>query len=127
MDQQGLKDLRIVIIDESDVIKKALTGALAKSEGCHVVGIAGKPDEGLQLVIGEQPHVVLMDISSPEPRVELLRNIRKVDQAVIVIVFTADSCSKMRTACRQAGAAFYLIKWQVRDLLDLLRLVRRLT
>ena len=127
MDQPPLKDLRIVIIEESDVIKEALRVAFAESEGSHLVGIAGEPAEGLHLVITEHPDVVLMDVSPPQRSLQLLRSIRNADQGVIIVIFTTDNSPKMRTFCRQAGATFYVIKWQLRDLLDLLQLVRRLT
>ena len=127
MDQPRLKDLRIVIIEESDIIKEALRVAFAESEGAHVIGMASKPEEGLHLVIAEKPDVVLMDVFPLQPSAELLRSIRNVDQSVIIIVFTADDSPKLRIACRQAGATFYVIKWQLRDLLNLLQLVRKLT
>ena len=126
MDEPRLKDLRIVIIEGSDVIKEALRVAFAESDGAHLVGMAGEPAEGLHLVIAEQPDVVLMDVFPPQRSVELLRSIRNVDQGVIIIVFTADDSPKMRVACRQAGATFYVIKWQLRELLELLQLVRKL-
>ena len=73
MEQQRLKELRIVIIEESDEIKEALRGVFAESEGCHLVGMASEPFEGLRLVSGEQPDVVLMDVSPPQPGIELRR------------------------------------------------------
>ena len=121
-----MKDLRIVIIEGSDVIKEALSVAFAECDGAHLVGMAAEPAEGLHLVIAEQPDVILMDVFPPQRSVELLRSIRNVDQSVIIIVFTADGSPKMRIACRQAGATFYVIKWQVRELLELLQLVRKL-
>jgi two-component system, NarL family, response regulator, fimbrial Z protein, FimZ len=127
MDQEQLNDLRIVIIEESDIIKEALRAAFADSEGCHLVGMTSEPNEGLRLVIAEKPDVVLMDVSTPQPSVELLRSIRMVDNAVIVIIFTADHSPKTRSACRQAGATFYVNKWQLRELLELLQLVRKLS
>ena len=127
MDEPRLKDLRIVIIEESDVIKEALRVAFAESDGAHLVGMAGESAQGLHLVIAEQPDVVLMDVSPAQRCVELLRSIRNVDHGVIVIIFTADDSPKMRVACRQAGATFYVIKWQLRELLELLQLVRKLS
>ena len=127
MDEPRLKDLRIVIIEESDIIQEALRVAFAESEGFQLIGMAGEPAEGLQLVIAEEPDVVLMDVSPPKRSIELLRSIRNVDQGVIIIVFTADGSPKMRGACRQAGATFYAIKWQLRELLELLQLVRKLS
>jgi two-component system chemotaxis response regulator CheB len=127
MDQQELKDLRILVVEQSDVIKDALTKAFAESEGCQLVGMAAGSDEGLSLVISERPDIVLMDVSPMHPRFELLRTIRRVDQRTIVIVFTAEHSAEMRMACREAGAAFYAAKGQLGDVLELLQLARKLT
>jgi DNA-binding NarL/FixJ family response regulator len=125
MDQEQFNDLRIAVIGESDCVKEATKAAL-ESEGCHIVGIAEDADQGLRLVIREDPDVILMLVTSSLPVLELLGGIRKATQRAIVIVFTADNSHEMRVACREAGATFYVIKWQVRDLLDLLRLTRKL-
>lgn len=127
MDEPRLKDLRIVIIEESDIIQEALRVAFTESDGFHLIGMAGEPAQGLHLVITEQPDVVLMDVSPPKRSLDLLRSIRNVDHGVIIIVFTADGSPKTRIACRQAGATFYAIKWQLRELLELLQLVRKLS
>ncbi|HKP36497.1 MAG TPA: response regulator transcription factor [Pyrinomonadaceae bacterium] len=121
-----MKDLRVVIIEESDVIKEALRAAFAESQGCHLIGMATNPQEGLSLVMAEQPDVIMMDGSTPEHNIDLLRGIREIDQGVIIIIFTAHDSPEMRIACRKAGATFYVIKWQLRDLLDLLQLTRKL-
>lgn len=126
MDQQQSKELRVVVIDESVCVKEALRSAL-ESEGCHIVGMTEGADEGLRLVILEDPDVVVIEVSSSLPALELLSEIRKASQRTIIIVFTADNSPEMRVACRDAGATFYVIKWQLRDLLDLLRLTRKLT
>jgi DNA-binding NarL/FixJ family response regulator len=127
MDQTQIKELRIAIIDHSDVIREALRKAFAESEGCQLVGMAAGADEGLNLIISERPDVVVIDVSPPNPRFELLRTIRKVDQRVIVVVFTADDSPEMRIACREAGAAFYVVKWQLCELMQLAQLARKLT
>ena len=45
----------------------------------------------------------------------------------MIIIFTADTSAEMRAACREAGATFYVIKWQLCELLNLLQLARKLT
>jgi DNA-binding NarL/FixJ family response regulator len=127
MKHQQLRDLRIVVIEQSEVIREALRNAFAEAEGCHMVGMAAGSDEGLSLVIAERPDIVLMDVSPLHPRFELLRTVRRVDQRAIVVVFTAEDSEEMRTACREAGASFYVIKWQMTELMELLRLARILT
>lgn len=127
MSQPELKDLRVVVIEQAEVIVEALRKAFAEADCCQLIGTAAGSDEGLSLVISERPDVVLMDVSPLHPRFELLRTIRRVDQRVILIVFTAEYSAEMRTACREAGAAFYIVKWQLGELIELLQLARKLS
>jgi CheY-like chemotaxis protein len=55
----------------------------------------------------------------------LLRTIRKLDHRPIVVVFATDDAPELKAACREAGATFYVLKWQLRDLIELLQLTRK--
>jgi DNA-binding NarL/FixJ family response regulator len=126
MDLQDLKDLRIVVIENSEVIREGLRVAFAEADGCEVVGMAPGGDEGLSLVLSEGPDVVLMNVTAPHQRgMGLLRTIRKLDQRPIIVIFTTDDSPELKAACREAGATFYALKWQLRDLIELLQLTRR--
>jgi len=126
IESQDLKDLRIVVIENSEVIREGLRVAFAEAEGCEVVGMAIGGDEGLSLVLSEGPDVVLMNVTAPHQRgMGLLRTIRKLDQRPIIVIFTTDNAPDLKAACREAGATFYALKWQLRDLIELLQLARR--
>ena len=126
IESQDLKDLRIVVIENSEVIREGLRVAFAEAEGCEVVGMATGGDEGLSLVLSEGPDVVLMNVTAPHQRgMGLLRTIRKLDQRPIIVIFTTDNAPELKAACREAGATFYALKWQLRDLIELLQLARR--
>jgi len=126
MDLMELKDLRIVVIENSEVIREGLRVAFAEADGCEVVGMASGGDEGLSLVLSEGPDVVLMNVTAPHQRgMGLLRTIRKLDQRPIIVIFTTDDTPELKVACREAGATFYALKWQLRDLIEVLQLARR--
>ena len=125
MDSQEVKDLRIVVIESSEVIRDGLRVAFSEAEGCQLVGVAAGGDEGLSLVLSEAPDVVLLNVIAPQQRgMGLLRTIRKLDQRSIIVVFTADNGPELKSACREAGATFFALKWQLRDLIELLQLAR---
>ena len=126
MEVQELKDLRIVVIENSEVIRDGLRVAFAEAEGCQLVGLAAGGDEGLSLVLSEGPDVVLMNVTAPQNRgMGLLRTIRKLDYRPIVVVFATDDGPELRAACREAGATFFVLKWQLRDLIELLQMARK--
>ena len=126
MDLQEVRDLRIVVIESSDVIRDGLRVAFAEADGCQVVGMAAGGDEGLSLVLSEGPDVVLLNVSAPHQRgMGLLRTIRKLEHRPIVVVFATDDGAELKAACREAGATFYVLKWQLRDLIELLQMARK--
>ena len=126
MDLPELKDIRIVVIENSEVIRDGLRVAFAEAEGCVLVGMAAGGDEGLSLVLSERPDVVLMNVTAPQQRgIGLLRTIRKLDHRPIIIIFATDNTIELKDACREAGATFYVLKWQLRDLIELLQLARK--
>ncbi len=126
MDGQELKDLTIVVIENSEVIRDGLRVAFAEAEGCRLVGMAGGGDEGLSIVLSERPDVVLLNVAAPQQRgIGLLRTIRKLDHRPIIVVFATDDAPELKVACREAGATFYVLKWQLRDLIELLQLARK--
>ena len=126
MDLQELKDITIVVIENSEVIRDGLRVAFAEADGCRLLGIAPGADEGLSLVLSEKPDVVLMNVAAPQQRgIGLLRTIRKLDHRPIIVVFATDDTPQLKTACREAGATFYVLKWQLRDLIELLQLARK--
>lgn len=125
MDSQEIKDLRIVVIESSEVIREGLQAAFAEAERCQLVGVAAGGDEGLSLVLSEAPDVVLLNVTAPQQRgIGLLRTIRKLDQRPIIVVFTADNAPELKSACREAGATFFALKWQLRDLIEMLQFAR---
>ena len=126
MESQELRDLKIVVIENSEVIRDGLRVAFAEASGCKVVGMAAGGDEGLSLVLSEAPDVVLMNVTAPHKRgMGLLRTITKLDHRPIIVVFAIDDTAELKAACREAGATFYVLKWQLRDLIELLQLARR--
>jgi len=126
MDLQEVRDLRIVVIESSEVIRDGLRVAFAEADGCQMVGAAAGGDEGLSLVLSEGPDVVLMNVTAPHQRgMGLLRTIRKLDHRPIIVVFATDDDPELRAACREAGATFYVLKWQLRDLIELLQFARK--
>ena len=126
MDLQELKDITIVVIENSEVIRDGLRVAFAEADGCRMVGMAAGSDEGLSLVLAEKPDVVLMNVTAPQQRgIGLLRTIRKLDHRPIIVIFATDDAPQLKAACREAGATFYVLKWQLRDLIELLQVARK--
>ena len=125
MDQQELRDLEIVVIDDSAVVREQLSRAFAEEKGCHLAGMAENGDEGIEMVRSLRPDIIVLDLSMPNRSgMEVLREIRKDDQRVMIIIFTSDDSMALRLVCREAGANFFVTKSRLEDLLLICSLAR---
>jgi two-component system, chemotaxis family, protein-glutamate methylesterase/glutaminase len=57
--------VRVLVVEDSRVLRRALQSLIEKSVGLELVGMAEDGQEGVDAVIRERPHVVLMDVRMP--------------------------------------------------------------
>ena len=118
-----MKELRIVVVDDSDIIRDYLKRAFAQVEGCTIVGMANDGFEAINMIEELQPHVVVLDITMPHrDGIDVLRDIRRHDSKTIIIMFTSDPSVILKEVCFEAGANYYLDKSQFGELIDTCRL-----
>lgn len=115
-----MKDLRIVLVDDSPIIRDYLDTALARIQGCTIVGMAADGVEAVKVIHDLRPHVVVLDITMPHRNgIDVLREIRKEDAKMVIIMFTADPSIVLEDICLKEGANHYLSKWEVVDLISI--------
>ena len=106
----------LVIIEDDLRVRSALTKALEQRG--HVVAQAESAMTGLTLVVAQKPDVVVLDLGLPDlDGVELLRMLRSVSDAV-VIVATARVSEEEIVRTLDAGADDYVTKPFSPDQLD---------
>lgn len=99
---------RIVLIEDDAEIRRLVAVALSKQG--HDVESADKALDGLELVIGGSPDLLILDLGLPDlDGTELIRMVRVVSQ-VPVIVITARGADEVVVKTLDAGADDYLIK-----------------
>ena len=122
-----MKELRVVLADDSVLIQDFMKRFLLRIKGCNLVGVASDGYEALIMIQMLHPHVVLLDVRMPlKNGVEVLREVRKSDSEVIVIIFTADDTPHLKEECLSAGANYFVCKTDFRELVDIfVELVKR--
>jgi DNA-binding NarL/FixJ family response regulator len=116
-----LKELRIVLVDDSLLVQEYIKRALLRIKGCNLVGIASDGDEALLMIRMLHPRVVLLDVAMPRKNgIEVLRELRKENSKVIVIMFTADSTPGLKENCLKEGANYFVNKTEYHQLIDIL-------
>jgi DNA-binding response OmpR family regulator len=100
---------RILIIEDEAPMRMALTDLLA-SEG-HRVLTAADGESGLQRALDEKPDLILLDIMMPKlDGFALCAELRRLSNAVPVLMLTAKGQIEDRVAGLDAGADDYLVK-----------------
>lgn len=103
--------LKLLIADDSLIIRKRLTNELSKLEGVEIVAQAQDVQEAQQLFQQHKPDAVVLDIRMPGGNgIDVLRYIKEQRPETIVIILTNFHEEHYRKACLKAGADYFLDK-----------------
>jgi DNA-binding NarL/FixJ family response regulator len=115
-----VKKLRIVIAEDSEVIRDLLQCMLKAIVGFFVVGTAADGAEAVHLVSELSPDILILDINMPRKNgLEVLKEIRACDSSTVVVMYTADASPLARRSCLENGANFFLGKCQINELIEI--------
>ena len=103
--------LRLIIVDDHEVVRLGLKALLERHPQFEVVGEAGTAREAIDLAVRVRPNVVLMDIRLPGPSgIEACEEITKTNPEVKVIMLTSYAEDEMLFSAIRAGASGYVLK-----------------
>jgi DNA-binding NarL/FixJ family response regulator len=103
--------IRVVIVDDHQLVRQGLEAVLASAQDVRVVGQAADGRSAVDIVAATGPDVVLMDLQLPElSGLEATREIlaARPDTAVLVLTMFEDDATVH--AAIAAGAVGYLLK-----------------
>jgi DNA-binding NarL/FixJ family response regulator len=104
-------NIRVVMIDDQNLIREALCEILMSRPGITVVGQADNGRTGVEMVAELAPHVVVMDISMPELNgIDATRRILAENPGVKILALSMHSDPHMVAAMLKAGAHGYVLK-----------------
>ncbi len=114
--------LRILLVDDHQMMREGLRSILEKVDDYSVVGEAGSGREAVRLVRELSPDIVVMDVAmSGMNGIEATREIRANAPATQVVALSSYSDRRYVTAILDAGACAYVLKADAYD--DLQRAV----
>ncbi len=117
------KKIRLLIVDDHEVVRMGLRALLEGEKDMEVVGEAATAQEAIRLVPQVRPDVVIMDIRLPaQSGLEACQAIRQRHPKTRVIMLTSYLSEELVTQALRVGAAGYVLKDV--DSTELLRAIR---
>jgi len=101
---------RLLVVDDHDMLRKALVELLAQA-GFEVVGEAADGADAVALAKQLEPEVVLMDLRMPVlGGLDATRLIKDARPATQVVLLTAFDSPALQQQAEEAGCFAYLVK-----------------
>jgi DNA-binding NarL/FixJ family response regulator len=121
-DTSPARPLRLVVVDDHEVVRQGLVALLDRREGFQVVAEAGTAAEAIEQTLRFQPDIVVMDVRLPDGSgIEACREIRSELPGTRVVMLTSFPDEEAVLSAIVAGASGYLLKQiRARDLVSAL-------
>jgi two-component system response regulator DevR len=126
-DSEPTRTLRLLVVDDHEVVRQGLVALLDRRTGFQVVAEAGSVEQAIAQARLHRPDIVVMDVRLPDGSgVEACREIRAEMPETRVIMLTSFPDDEAVLSAIVAGASGYLLKQiRARDLVSALEAVGR--
>jgi NarL family two-component system response regulator LiaR len=106
-----MKPIRVLIVDDHEIVREGLQILLSEEPEFEVVGMAGDSETAIALTKEHKPDVILMDLVLPGlDGIETTKRVLSVSSSTRVLVLTSYSDDLRVRDAIQAGAIGYLLK-----------------
>jgi len=111
MKQNAESVIRIMLVDDHQIVRMGLAAVLETEEDLSVVAQAGSGEEAIRLFVEFEPDVVLMDVRMPgQGGISTLKGLlQQFSQAKVIMLTTYDGDADVHRAMK-SGARGYLLK-----------------
>jgi len=119
--------IRVVLADDHELVRRSLRQVLRNEEDVDVIAEAGDLLTALRQVNGHVPHVLVLDLQTPDgSSVELIRQLRsRIPGTEIVVVTMEDSPAYAKAAIHAGASGLVLKEYAFQDLAVAVRCAAR--
>jgi DNA-binding NarL/FixJ family response regulator len=105
------RGVRVVIVDDHELVRRGLREVLTDAGGIQVVGEASTAQEAIRRIRALRPDVALLDVRLPDGSgIDVCRQIRSADPTVRALMITSFDDPEAVYSAILAGAAGYVLK-----------------
>lgn len=108
--------IRIMLVDDHDIVRTGLRSFLQTQPGMEVVAEARDGEDAIRLAVETRPNIILMDITMPHlDGLEATRQLRSLSPESLVLALTVHEDKQYFMEMLAAGASGYLTKQAAAD------------
>jgi len=116
--------IRILVVDDHQLVRTGTSRLLADIEGMEIVGQAGSGEQAIDMVRDLKPDVVLMDVQMPGMGgLEATRRCLRVDPELKIVAVTVHEDEPYPSKLMNVGAVGYLTKRS--DVEEMVRAIKK--
>jgi two-component system, NarL family, response regulator DevR len=111
MDQQRDRPLRVMVVDDYELVRNGIAALIEGAAGMQLVDEAGTASEAVRNALRSHPDVIVMDVRLGDGSgIEATREIRAELPETKVLMLTSFNDDEALFSALMAGAAGYLLK-----------------
>lgn len=118
-------DIKVLIADDHELIREGLKRIVSFEEDLILIGEANDGERALEILKNNEVDVILLDFNMPKLNgIEVLKVLRKEEQAVKVIMLTIENDKRTIREAIDIGADGYMLKDSAgKEIVSAIRLV----
>jgi DNA-binding NarL/FixJ family response regulator len=103
--------LRVLIVDDHELVREGLVGAFAREEATEVIGAVATVAEAMATYTEDRPDVIVTDLQLQDGTgIDIIRQVRQKDEKIGLVVVTMHSGDDQIFAAMEAGASAFVGK-----------------
>ena len=103
--------LRVLIVDDHELVREGLVGAFLREDGTEVTGSVGTVAEAVAAYSADRPDVIVTDLQLQDGTgLDIIRQVRQNDEKIGLVVVTMHSGDDQIFAAMEAGASAFVGK-----------------
>ena len=103
--------IKVVVVDDSSVLRERLIEMLAEISGVQIIGQATNSTDALKSIQELKPDIVVLDIQMPGGNgIEIIPTIKQQKFSPEIIIFTNFPYPQYRKKCMESGADYFFDK-----------------
>jgi len=103
--------MKIVLADDSKILRQRIISLLEEIDGVQVVAEAENSQQAVQYVEDLEPDLIILDIRMPDGSgLEALKMLKDKNISIIKMIFTNYPIEQYRKKCMELGADYFFDK-----------------